>query len=352
MLYDAPVALVIYSDKGEGFTTNKGSLELLKSVDRQLHKFEKQYFGETTEMCDIEQELKIVSEFQPEDHFTNERHRVTKTTQVIKEKIDEKDKQNNIELQYIPKQPEVQYASREPDVQYTPTKPDVQYTPTKPDVQYTPTKPDVQYTPTEPEVQYNLTEPEVQYNLTEPEVQYYPQDSEVQYTPTEPEVQYFPNESKLQYYSREPEVQYTPSLPGMQYTPYTQYDPNQYDVQYVPNQPELQSPPFYNTDAQYYNNYTNYQLGVMNEDSQFNEEYGDIDNGIDAVDEEYDSDIDFSSYKPDVLYNSTTSEPEVYTVKNKPKKEETLNKNYYDVKIYRKGDLTHDLKKSGILIRI
>lgn len=84
MLYDAPIALVIYQADGEGFTTDKGSLELIKNVDRHMHKIEKEKIGETSEMCDIEAELMVVSEYKPEDHFKNEHHHVTKNKKAVR----------------------------------------------------------------------------------------------------------------------------------------------------------------------------------------------------------------------------------------------------------------------------
>ena len=63
MLYDAPIVLVIYDEKGDAFTTDKGSLALVKTIDKYIHKEENQLFDENNQLWNVEQEIQYVSNF-------------------------------------------------------------------------------------------------------------------------------------------------------------------------------------------------------------------------------------------------------------------------------------------------
>jgi hypothetical protein len=63
MLYDAPIALVLHDESGDAFTTDKGSLALVKTVDKYIHKTEKEHFGKTGDLCNVEMEIREVSKF-------------------------------------------------------------------------------------------------------------------------------------------------------------------------------------------------------------------------------------------------------------------------------------------------
>ena len=63
MLYDAPIVLVIHNERGDAFTTDKGSLALVKTIDKYIHKEEKDLFKESKELWNVEQEIQNVSSF-------------------------------------------------------------------------------------------------------------------------------------------------------------------------------------------------------------------------------------------------------------------------------------------------
>jgi hypothetical protein len=63
MLYDAPIALVVYSESGDAFTTDKGSLSLVKMVEKYLQKIEKEEFGTEHDLSNEEEIIQGVTNF-------------------------------------------------------------------------------------------------------------------------------------------------------------------------------------------------------------------------------------------------------------------------------------------------
>jgi hypothetical protein len=63
LLYDAPIALVVYEESGDAFTTDKGSLSLAKMVEKYLVKIEKEKFGIEIDLSNEERIIQGVAKF-------------------------------------------------------------------------------------------------------------------------------------------------------------------------------------------------------------------------------------------------------------------------------------------------
>lgn len=63
MLYDSPIVLIIDGENGEAYTSDKGSMALVKMVDMYLQKAEYHQFGVDSELSDLDNVIYQVSRF-------------------------------------------------------------------------------------------------------------------------------------------------------------------------------------------------------------------------------------------------------------------------------------------------
>ncbi|CAI2370809.1 unnamed protein product [Moneuplotes crassus] len=63
MLYDSPIVLIVDGESGEAYTSDKGSMALVKMVDMYLQKAEYHQFGVDSELSDLDNVIYQVSRF-------------------------------------------------------------------------------------------------------------------------------------------------------------------------------------------------------------------------------------------------------------------------------------------------
>lgn len=92
MLYDAPIALVVFNETGDAFFTDKGSLALVKTVDKYLHKTEHREFGYTNDLCNVEGGIRDINDFKVPSVLELEEQHKRLHEQQIEENSEKKNK--------------------------------------------------------------------------------------------------------------------------------------------------------------------------------------------------------------------------------------------------------------------